>query len=79
MNATENQEVYLKMLQNIVLPEIKGLSTKNQYWFKKDGATAHTSQQVQEWLETKFQGRIISRDASFPLPARSPDINSLDY
>ena len=40
---------------------------------------AVTTQQVWEWLETKFQRRITSRYALIPLPNRSPDLSTLDY
>ena len=60
MNTKVNQYVYPKMLENIVWPEFRGSSIKTHYWFEQDCATAHTTQQMQEWLETKFQGRIIS-------------------
>ena len=59
--------------------QLEAQAPKINCGFKQDDATAHTTQQVREWLETKFQGRIISRYASIPWPARSPDLSPLDY
>ena len=46
---------------------------------------AHTKKNVLDWLNTKFQTRIISRNADklnrggINWPSCSPDLNPLDY
>ena len=51
----------------------------------QDGATCHTTERVLAWLKTKFQTRIISRNADkrnrggVNWPSRSPDLNPLDF
>ena len=74
LNTTVNQKMYLKMLQAIIWPRSRGSDTKNQLWFQRDSATAHTTQHVGESLETNFQVRIISRYAWISWPARRPNL-----
>lgn len=45
-------------------------------FFQQDGATAHTTQQNLGFLEEFFPGRVVSRGT---WPARSPDLNALDF
>ena len=77
--GTVNQLVYLDMLENVVWPRIRSVSSRRQYFFQQDGATAHTTLRVREWLATKFRERIISRYTNIPWPSRSPDLSPLDY
>ena len=86
-NAAVNQDRYLKMLRDDVAPKVEqkfGLDL-SRYWFQQDGATCHTTKNVLDWLNTKFQTRIISRNADkrnrggVNWPSRSPDLNPLDY
>ena len=79
VNENVNQTVYLDMLQKILWPKVRNVSSRKAYWFQQDGATAHTALTVREWLESKFDHRIISRFAPVPWPARSPDLSPLDY
>ena len=72
-----NQQVYLEMLQNVVWPRVKSKSTRLQYWYQQDGATAHTTVQVREWLMSKFGNRVISRFTDRSWPSRSPDLSPL--
>ena len=47
--------------------------------FQQDGAAPHTATAVIGWLETRFPACVISRRTHRPWPARSPDLNPLDY
>ena len=67
------------MLKNMVWPEIRSVSTRKQYFFQQDGATAHTTLKVREWPNSKFGDRVISRLTSIPWPSRSPDLSPLDF
>lgn len=77
--GTVNQWVYLDMLETVVWPRIKSVSTRRQYVFQQDGATCHTTLMVRDWLFSKFGERIISRHTPVPWPARSPDLSPLDF
>jgi len=47
-----------------------------KYYFQQDGAPAHTSNIVQEWLASKFGQKFIAKGKR---PARSPGLNPCDY
>lgn len=72
-------EKYLDMLENKVWPAIKGVASKNKYWFQQDGARVHTTNDCLAFLQDKFQGRVISNRLDFFWPAKSPDLNPLDF
>ena len=78
-NTSVNQDVYLDMLKSVLWPAVKGVATRKQYWFQQDGAMAHTTVMVRDWLKTKFGSRIISRFTDHPWPSRSPDLSPLDF
>ena len=44
-----------------------------------DGAPAHFSRQVQNWLNREFPDHWIGRGSNFGWPPRSPDFNPLDF
>ena len=56
--------------------EIQG---KKGLWFQQDGARVHTTNEVLDFLKGKFNGRVISNRLDFSWPAKSPDLNPLDY
>lgn len=46
----------------------------------QDGATAHTSVSTRQFLSDAFGAdRVISKFFNTPWPARSPDLNPVDY
>ena len=49
-HETVTKEVYLRVLQRVVKPWIDRVSNGKQYVFQQDGAPAHTSNLVQDWL-----------------------------
>jgi len=67
----ENQLPHL--LEDIPLRERETLI------FQHDGAPAHYSRRVREILDTRFRDRWIGRGGPIAWPARSPDLNVLDY
>jgi hypothetical protein len=79
LNTSVNQHVYLDMLKTVLWPAVRSVSTNRQYWYQQDGAMAHTTNMVRDWLGTKFGTRVISRYAEQPWPAKSPDLSPLDF
>ena len=75
--VTVTKETYLAMLQQVFNEET--LMELNDHWYQQDGAPAHSSKVVLDWLETSFPQRLISIKSSFPWPANSPDLNPLDF
>lgn len=48
-------------------------------WFQQDGAPAHNSRIVRQFLEAEFPGRWIGTRGAVEWPARSPDLSPLDF
>ena len=48
-------------------------------FFMHDGAPAHFSRAVREYLNGRFREKWIGRGGPIQWPARSPDLNPLDF
>lgn len=72
---------YLNFIQNELaeLLDDVPIGTRLEMIFQHDGAPAHFSQLVRNWLNEKFPGRWMGRGGPINWPARSPDLNPLDY
>ena len=55
----------MELLRETVWHAVRHRATRNQLHFQQDGASPHTTNQVMQFLEEKFQGRVISRKADF--------------
>ena len=88
--ATMDSARYKDMLQTLVFPLIDAY--RAQYpnhpplWWQQDGATAHTSNDVQQLLVAKFPNRTIGKGTGYrgssyshSWPARSPDLTVPDF
>jgi hypothetical protein len=78
-SITVNQETYLQMLREKLWPVLENRRDLRRVWFQQDGAPAHASNSVLQWLHTHFGDRVISRRSDIPWPAQSPDLNPLDF
>ena len=75
--CTVTADRYVKMLCEYLVPELRRRRvTLRNTLFQKDLATPHTSGIAQQFLETKFCERLISKGI---WPARSPDIAPPDF
>ena len=79
VNGTVNSENYLSMLQNHVIPQLKQRRAFSRTIFMQDQAPPHYASSVREFLNKKFPSRVISRGCDIAWPARSPDLNPLDF
>jgi hypothetical protein len=76
-----NGMVYLNFLRE-ELPDLLDdvpLQLRQNMWFMHDGAPAHYSVAVREHLNESFPNQWIGRGGPVPWPARSPDLNPLDF
>lgn len=87
-----NANLFHDFLENI-LPEViedVPLNLREECWMQLDGAPAHYGRQVQHWLDENYPRRWIGRqggnrqnlipgEGPVACPARSPDLNPLDY
>lgn len=55
------------------------LNVRQNMWFMQDGAPPHFSLIAREYLTQAFHGKVISRGSPVAWPARSPDLNPLDF
>ena len=69
-----NSEVYVKMLEEKVLPWLQK-TYRNGYVFTQDGAPAHTAAQTQAWC-TENLSSFWSKEM---WPPSSPDLNPMDF
>ncbi|KAJ4431825.1 hypothetical protein ANN_20430 [Periplaneta americana] len=62
-------------------PMVLGLGTGlvRQLWYQLDGAPAHFTLPVRQWLDHHFPGRWIGRGGPIAWPARSPDLTPFDF
>ena len=83
---TVNSQHYLSLLKNKFVPALQNRTGHIENdWFMQDGATAHTSNIVLEYLNDTFKEKVISRrypevhECGQFWPAHSPDLNPCDY
>lgn len=81
-NDNLNGERYLHLLQNSIQNELDELpleQLRKIQWFQQDGAPAHNTRIVTEYLQQQFPGRWIGTNGPVLWPARSPDLTPLDF
>lgn len=72
---------YLTFLRNI-LPELLEevpIFVRQRMWYQCDGAPAHFSVTVRQFLDEKYPNHWIGRGGPVHWPARSPDLSPLDF
>lgn len=72
---------YLDFLRNDLnnLLEEVPQEVRERMWLQHDGAPAHYSRQVINYLNVTYPNRWIGRAGTIPWPPRSPDLNPIDY
>jgi hypothetical protein len=74
-----NGRTYLELLQNEMLPAVEALNYNPQnIIFQQDGAPAHYSRIVTDWLHENIPN-WIGRGGPLLWPPRSPDLTPLDF
>ncbi|GBO28251.1 hypothetical protein AVEN_44638-1 [Araneus ventricosus] len=76
-----NGQCYIIFLEQ-VLPELLQnvpVAIRKRMWFQPDGAPAHFSIDVRNYLNANFGARWIGRGGPVPWPPRSPDLSRLNY
>ena len=71
-----NAENYKKHLKKKLLPTMNKVYPRNDWIYIQDGATSHTSNLVQNFLNETMPRRFIKKDQ---WPPKSPDCNPLDF
>lgn len=75
-----NGESYLNFLENVLSDYLENvpLRTRARMWYMLDGAPPHTARRVREFLNENYR-HWIGRGGRVAWPARSPDLNPLDF
>ncbi|XP_076305614.1 uncharacterized protein LOC143222676 [Tachypleus tridentatus] len=71
--------VYLNLLQESVVPRIRGQFRDEEFYFQHDGAPPHYHRNVRAYLDENLPNRWIGRRGSTEFPSRSPDLTPLDF
>lgn len=76
-----NGQIYTNFLQNELPQMLEDLPLllRAQMWFMHDGAPPHFSITARDHLNNAYRNRWIGRGGPVPWPARSPDLNPLDF
>ena len=74
-NEKINQDKYLEMLRQHVLPWLRRAYPGDMYVFQQDGAPAHTAEKTQDFLKSTMAD-VWTKDL---WPPSSPDLNPLDF
>jgi len=74
-------DVYTRFLENELPALLKDipLREREELIFQHDGAPAHFSRQARDFLNARYPGKWMGRGGPIHWPARSPDLNVLDY
>jgi hypothetical protein len=81
-DGTLTGQRYCDMILNDTVEEFmdeQPLSTASKMWFQHDGAPPHFACVARERLNELFEDRWIGRGGPVPWPARSPDLNPMDF
>lgn len=76
-----NSRRYLDLINNNILDalDLEPLETLRHLWWQQDGAPPHNGREVTELLNEIFPNKWIGNRGFIRWPARSPDLNPLDY
>jgi hypothetical protein len=72
-------EKYLTLLETKIIPALELENLGDDVFLQQDGAPAHYSCQVRNYLNEKFRNRWIGRGGPISWPARSPDLSPNDF
>jgi hypothetical protein len=81
-DTTVTKESYLEMLEKFFIPSLNEITQEEErenVWFQQDGASAHYANEVRNFLNITFPNKWIGRGGPVEWPARSPDLNPLDF
>lgn len=79
-----NGPKYVILLHQQIVPALRASAARQNIpwadlWFQQDGAPAHWSRLVRDYLDLVFPNRWIGRNGPWLWPPRSPDLTPLDF
>ena len=77
--VTVNRESYKTLMRDVLWPSVWSEMETEGYFYMLDGAPPHCTNVALEFLEETFPNRVIGRRSNRSWPARSPDLNPVDF
>ena len=74
-----NTDVYLDVLEKVVVPWCKSVAGDRLWVWQQDSAPTHMSKKTQAWLQDREVSGVYSHVPFSHWPPSSPDCNPLDY
>ncbi|RZC38231.1 DDE 3 domain containing protein [Asbolus verrucosus] len=79
IDGSLNGAKYLQLLNNKILPAVRRIAINGKIIFQQDGAPPHKNQEITRLLNIQFPNEWIGRFGPLKWPARSPNLNLLDF
>ena len=79
LHMTVDQHVYLNMLTDTIITQVREQQQQNDFYFQQDGAPPHFALTVRALLDKEFPNRWIGRRGTVDWPPRSPDLTPMDF
>lgn len=81
VNGMMTGQKYAQFLQEDLPILLEDVPLQNRYamWYQHDGCPAHYARVARETLDSRYPNRWIGRGGTVSWPARSPDLNPLDF
>lgn len=81
LNGILTGDAYLQFLQRDLPPLLENvpLEVRANMWLQQDGAPCHYTRAVRSYIDEHFENKWIGRGGPISWPARSPDLNKLDF
>ena len=79
LHTSIDQTVYLNMLQDTIIPQVREQYQNDDFYFQQDGAPPHFALAVRALLDLKFPNRWIGRRGAIDWPPSSPDLTRMDF
>ena len=77
--ASVNRKSYLRLKKEVSWPKVSSEPEVEEYFYTQNGAQPHCTNAALEFFEDRFPNHVISRRSQRCWPARSPDLNPLDF
>lgn len=76
--TAENYLQHLRQTVGLINDEVP-INVRNRIVYQHDGAPAHTTAAVRNFLNSTYEGRVIGRLSETAWPPRSPDLTPMDF
>ena len=78
-DENQNDESYMAMLRDKVLPFLRRKGVLRSTILVQDGARTHTSNRSLDFIKENFPAGFLSNRTDTPWPPNSPDLTPLDF